>query len=137
MMSNKPFALSVKVIIRDADGRCLLLKRSTSSKGNPGKWDLPGGKVDAGENLEQGLLREVVEETGLTISLQRVLGAAESESLTKRVAYLIFEGRIESGRVRLSNEHEDFTWVDRQSLAKVEIAEQFRPFLKAYSQMDK
>jgi 8-oxo-dGTP diphosphatase len=136
-MSHKQYSLSVKVIIRDADGRCLLLKRSMSSKGNPGKWDLPGGKVDAGENLEQGLLREVAEETGLTISLQRVLGAAESESPTKRVAYLIFEGLVESGRVRLSGEHDDFAWVDRQDLAKVNIAEQFRPFLKAYSQMDK
>lgn len=135
---HKPFSLSAKVVIRDKEGRCLLLKRSMSSKGNPGKWDLPGGKVDTGENLEQGLLREVAEETtGLTISLQRVLGAAESESPTKRVAYLIFEGRLESGQVCLSSEHDDFTWVDRQDLARVDIAEQFRPFLKAYSQIDK
>lgn len=56
-MSYKPFALSAKVVIRDKEGRCLLLKRSMSSKGNPGKWDLPGGKVDAGQNLEQELLR--------------------------------------------------------------------------------
>ena len=72
-MSHKPFALSAKVVVRDEEGRCLLLKRSMSSKGNPGKWDLPGGKVDIGESFDQGLLREVAEETGLTISLQRVL----------------------------------------------------------------
>ena len=136
-MSPKPFSLSVKVVIHDKAGRCLLLKRSLSSKGNPGKWDLPGGKVDTGENIEQGLLREVAEETGLNISLQHILGAAESESPTKRVAYLIFEGSIESGQVRLSGEHDDFTWVDHQSLTRVDIAEQFRPFLKAYSQIDK
>lgn len=132
-MPDKPFALSVKVLIRDAEGRCLLLKRSMSSKGNPGKWDLPGGKVDAGENLETGLLREVAEETGLTISLQRVLGAAESEAPTKRVAYLIFQGRIESGQVHLSSEHEDFTWVHYRDLVKVDLAEQFRPLIAAYA----
>jgi 8-oxo-dGTP diphosphatase len=136
-MSNKPFTLSAKVVIHNDKGHCLLLKRSLSSKGNPGKWDLPGGKIDAGENLEQGLLREVAEETGLKISLQHILGAAESESPTKRVAYLIFEGSVESGQVRLSGEHDDFAWVDRQSLTRVDIAEQFRPFLKAYSQIDK
>ena len=136
-MSHKPFALSAKVVVRDGEGHCLLLKRSMSSKGNPGKWDLPGGKVDAGENLEQGLLREVAEETGLTISLQRVLGAAESESPTKRVAYIILEGCVKVGQVRLSSEHDDYAWVDRQDLAKVDIAEQFRPFLKAYGQMHK
>jgi 8-oxo-dGTP diphosphatase len=135
-MSYKPFALSAKVVVRDGEGRCLLLKRSMSSKGNPGKWDLPGGKVDAGENLEQGLLREVAEETGLTISLQRVLGAAESESPTKRVAYLILEGRVESGQVRLSSEHDDYAWVDRRELPKMDLADQFRKFAQAYSQME-
>jgi 8-oxo-dGTP diphosphatase len=136
-MPHKPFSLSVKVIIRDKEGRCLLLKRSMSSKGNPGKWDLPGGKVDVGENLEQGLLREVKEEAGLIISLQSVLGAAESATPTKRVAYLIFEGCLESGQVCLSEEHDDFTWVDRKALGEMDVAEQFRPFLIAYSQGDK
>lgn len=136
-MPHKPFALSAKVLVRDLEGRCLLLKRSMTSKGNPGKWDLPGGKVDAGENLEQGLLREVTEETGLTISLQRVLGAAESESPTKKVAYIILEGFVEMGQVRLSSEHDDYAWVERQDLVRIDIAEQFRPFLKAYSRMHK
>ena len=134
-MSHKPFALSAKVVVCDERGRCLLLKRSMSSKGNPGKWDLPGGKVDTGENLEQGLLREVAEETGLTISLQRVLGAAESESPTKRVAYLILEGRVESGQVHLSSEHDNYAWVDRRELPKMELANQFRQFAQAYSQV--
>jgi 8-oxo-dGTP diphosphatase len=133
----KPFGLSAKVIIHDDSGRCLLLKRSLSSKGNPGKWDLPGGKVDSAETFEHALLREVAEETGLSISLGRVLGAAESESPTKRVAYLILEGHLESGQVCLSNEHSDFAWVGCQELASVDMAEQFRSFLKAYSQMDK
>jgi 8-oxo-dGTP diphosphatase len=137
IMPHKPFSLSAKVVIRDKEGRCLLLKRSMSSKGNPGKWDLPGGKVDAGESLEEGLLREVREEGGLTISLRSVLGAAESESPTKRVAYLIFEGRLVSGKVRLSDEHDDFIWIDRKDLGSVDIAEQFRPFLETYSRTDK
>jgi len=135
-MPHKPFSLSAKVVVRDEKGRCLLLKRSMSSKGNPGKWDLPGGKVDVGENLEQGLLREVAEETGLSISLQRVLGAAESESPTKRVAYLIFEGSVDSGQVHLSDEHDDFTWVERQSLATMDLADQFRKFAQAYSKTE-
>ena len=135
-MPYKPFALSAKVIVLDGEGRCLLLKRSMISKGNPGKWDLPGGKVDAGEDLEHGLLREVAEETGLTISLQRVLGAAESEVPDRRVAYLILEGSVETGQVQLSSEHDDYIWVDRHDLAKVDLAEQFRPFIETYSRMN-
>jgi 8-oxo-dGTP diphosphatase len=130
---HKPFSLSAKVVIRDKEGRCLLLKRSMSSKGNPGKWDLPGGKVDTGENLEQGLLREVVEETGLAISLHRVLGAAQAESSTVRIVYLLFEGRHRSGRVRLSSEHDDYMWVSQGSLPSADLAPQFCSFARMYA----
>lgn len=135
-MSGKPLALSVKVIVRDKSGRCLLLKRSLSSKGNPGKWDFPGGKVDPKESFDQGLLREVAEETGLRISIQHVAGVAESESPTRKVVYLILEGRLESGQVRLSSEHDEHIWVNRWELPKMELADQFRAFAQAYSQTE-
>jgi len=133
-MAGKPLRLSVKIIVRDDAGRCLLLKRSTGSKGNPGKWELPGGKIDPGESLDEALLREVAEETGLTISIQGVVGAAESELPAWKVVYLILEGRVESGEVGLSEEHDDYVWVDPQKLPTMDLADQFRPFAEAYSQ---
>jgi len=135
-MLGKPLALSVKVMVHDKSGRCLLLKRSLNSKGNPGKWDLPGGKVDPGESFDQGLLREVTEETGLRISLQHVAGVAESELPTRKVVYLILEGCLESGQVRLSSEHDEYIWVNRQELPRIELAEQFQAFARAYSQTE-
>jgi len=133
-MAKKPFALSVKIVIRDGNGRCLLLKRSMSSKWNKGKWDFPGGKVDPGEDFEQALLREVAEETGLEISLERVAGSAESETPIKRIAYIILEGRVVQGQVKLSSEHDEPIWVEPRDLGKMEdLCEQFRPFAEAYS----
>jgi 8-oxo-dGTP diphosphatase len=122
-MSGKPMKLSVKIVVRDQTGRCLLLKRSMSSGGNPGKWEFPGGKIDPGEGLDEALLREVVEETGLTVSIQGVAGTAESEAPTAKVVYLILEGRVESGQVRLSEEHDDYLWVDPEGLPTVDLAE--------------
>ncbi len=133
-MSDKPFHLSVKVVIRDSAGQCLLLRRSKNSRGNPGKWDLPGGKIDTGESLEQALLREVLEETGLSISLRHVLGTAESESPVARVAYLIVEGRLETGELCLSSEHDGYMWVRPQELANMDLASQFQAFARAYGQ---
>jgi len=66
---SKPFRLSMKVVILDDMGRILLIQRSMGSRGNPGKWDFPGGKVDQGETFDEALLREVFEETKLKISL--------------------------------------------------------------------
>jgi 8-oxo-dGTP diphosphatase len=133
-MADKPFALSIKVVVRDHDGRCLLIRRSMESKANRGKWDLPGGKVDAGESFDKALLREVAEETGITISLQRVLGAAQSESPSNRVVYLIMEARLEAGQVRLSHEHIDSAWVEPAALPAMDVCDQFRPFVQAYAQ---
>ena len=52
-MLGKPLRLSVKIVVRDDAGRCLLLKRSLTSKGNPGKWEFPGGKIDPGESFDR------------------------------------------------------------------------------------
>jgi 8-oxo-dGTP diphosphatase len=132
-MRGKPLKLSVKIAVWDDAGRCLLLKRSLSSKGNPGKWDFPGGKIDPGESFDEALLREVIEETGLTISIRGVAGTAESEAPAAKVVYLILEGRVESGQVRLSTEHDDYAWVDPEGLATADLAAQFLPFARAYS----
>jgi 8-oxo-dGTP diphosphatase len=133
-VARKPLKLSVKIVVRDDAGRCLLLKRSPSSKGNPGKWDFPGGKIDPGESFDEALLREVVEETGLTISIQGVAGTAESEAPTAKVIYLILEGRVESGQLSLSEEHDDCAWVEPQELLSMDFASQFQSFARAYSE---
>jgi 8-oxo-dGTP diphosphatase len=131
---KKPFRLSMKVIIHDQDGKCLLIKRSMQSKGNPGKWDFPGGKVDPGETFDEGLLREVYEETKLKISLEKPLTVIESESPANRVLYLFMKGDLLEGEVELSEEHDDFTWIDPVDLREFDLATQFRDFGKTYEE---
>lgn len=121
----KPFKLSVKALIDDGRGRYLVLRRSASSKANAGKWDFPGGKLDPGESLDTALAREVEEETGLTVVVERVAGSAQSESATARIAYLLMACRYISGEVVLSEEHDDYAWVERRELSTIELCEQF------------
>ena len=128
-MAEKPFRLSIKVVIFDDARRCLVLKRSRHSKGNPGKWDLPGGKVDSGEDIERALIREVMEETGLRISLTRVIGGAQRELREHIIAYLIMEARLVSGKPRLSSEHEDFSWIEPPEFGQIDLVEQFKGFI--------
>ena len=51
------------------NGKILLLKRTETKKFLPGYYDLPGGKVEPGEDPNHALIREVKEETGLDIEI--------------------------------------------------------------------
>lgn len=132
-MAAKRFALSAKAVIRDGRGRMLLLRRSMESKHNGGRWDLPGGKLDAGEDFQAALEREAGEEIGLAIRLDRVAGAAESVAPDRIIAYLIMEGRRVSGRVHLSPEHTEFAWVEPRAALGLDVCPQFREFLEGYA----
>lgn len=64
--------LAASAVIRDESSRILLVQRANMP--DMGCWTLPGGRVDTGETLEQAAIREVFEETGLTIAIVRELG---------------------------------------------------------------
>ena len=129
----QPFALSMKVVICDKGGRCLVIQRSAASKNNTGNWDFPGGKVDHGERFDQALAREVLEETGLTVELTGLAGSAQSQAPGRIVIYLIMQGRLVGGDVRLSDEHSAFQWVKPSDLLAMNLCPQFRTFAEAYA----
>jgi 8-oxo-dGTP pyrophosphatase MutT (NUDIX family) len=55
-------------------GRVVVLKRAARMSYRPGHWDLPGGHLALGETFEQCLAREIAEETGLEVAVERMLG---------------------------------------------------------------
>ncbi len=123
------FGLSVRVLITDEDNKILILKRSTDSKTNPGKWELPGGKVDQGESFDQALIREVSEETGLKIALEHVVGVSEQNLHLIRAVHIIMSGKITEGTLTLSHEHEGYAWVFFENLSEYELADWLEDFV--------
>ncbi len=58
-------------VVRDDQGRILLLKRSDN-----GQWSLPAGMIEPGEQPAEAILREIAEETGVVAEIERLAGVA-------------------------------------------------------------
>lgn len=74
------YLLAVGMWIKDGAGRLLLTQRSLTKKWAPGKWENTAGHVKAGETCVHAILRELREETGLSVSEEQLtpLGSAKT-----------------------------------------------------------
>lgn len=96
----------------DRDGEFLALRRS----GEParGKWNMPGGFVEAGESGPAAIAREVREETGLEVEIEFVIGIFDSVYGSGEDAQPIFDVayrcRITGGELEVSAESEEAGW---------------------------
>jgi 8-oxo-dGTP diphosphatase len=87
-------------VVVDMDGGIVLGKRNHEPK--LGCWSFPSGFVDAGEVPEEAAIREVEEETGVRVSLDRLLGVYSSPG--ERVIFLAYAGHVIGGRLEAGDE---------------------------------
>lgn len=131
MESSKPYGLTVRAVIYDESGRILLLKRSMRSRNYPGKWEFPGGKVDPGERFDDALIREVLEETGMTGHIKRYIGAAEAKLPHVNAIQLVMEVEAH-GTPAISHEHDGLTWATVEELLSMDMVDWVVPFVRKY-----
>jgi 8-oxo-dGTP pyrophosphatase MutT (NUDIX family) len=112
--------LGTSAIIFNDEGRFLLTQREDN-----GQWCLPGGAVESGESLAEACEREVLEETGLSVRVKRLVGVySHPDQLVVykdgHKAFIIaihFEAEIIGGQLSLSDETTDFGYF---TLAEIE-----------------
>lgn len=96
------------------DGRVLVVRRAREPAA--GSWTLPGGRVELGETLVEAVVREVAEETALTIRVKGLAGYREVildsavEGRGRHFVILPFAAEWVSGDVRLNEELGGFGW---------------------------
>lgn len=108
-----------KTLVFDDEGRVLVLVRSEDDRHRPGGYDLPGGKVDEGENYIAAAAREAMEEAGLHLDPQAMHLAfcrssvdTHAESGEKvDLVWLGFVSKLTTKpEVTLSHEHQAYEW---------------------------
>ncbi len=101
----KKLPVSAKVVLVSKDHKALVMHKAK------GVWDLPGGKIEANEDIYKALKREVMEETGLTVKKFSFLTSwiKTNRSLGDRLV-VVFEAELNKKAknvdVRLSEEHD-------------------------------
>lgn len=136
MKKDDTIWVAVKTIIVN-EGKVLLLRR-TNNDSYAGLWEFCGGRLELGETLEEALLREVREETGLTIAIKRLLYATTVIISPKRQMVLLnYLSTSNTNKVFLSDEHQDYLWATRTEVESMINPEIQKDLLKhgIYSQI--
>ena len=116
--------LAVGAVIRDADGRLLLVRHKPERGGFwQGKWICPGGKLEPGETLAEGALREVREETHLEVRLERALPSfdtifREAGEMLLHVVYVDFLADVVGGDLKPDDDIGEAEWWDAKTLSE-------------------
>ncbi len=117
--------VAVGAVIEDDEGRILLVKHAREKGGFwQGKWICPGGKLELGEGIEEGIKREVMEETNLEISRitplipwDRVV--KEEGKTTLHVIYIDFLARVVGGEFRPGSDVAEGMWVSKKDIPRI------------------
>ncbi|QIS24678.1 NUDIX domain-containing protein [Nocardia terpenica] len=130
---NAPTANSLvpggSALVVDDQGAILMQRRSDS-----GNWALPGGVMDIGETLEQCVIRETKEETGLDIEVTGLLGIYTdpehvieyADGEVRQEFNVTFYGRVRGGRIMVSDESTEVRFVHPDELGELPVHDTVR-----------
>lgn len=128
---DKPIALHKIAPIKAAsevyvirDGQVLMFKRGKDAPHFPGFWVGPGGHVDEHENFLSAAIREVFEETGITISLNEIKlkAIAIHQRPDKNATWIlpVFLAKLELHQEIISSSEGEAQWIKIEELAKMD-----------------
>lgn len=116
---------AVKALIRDDQGRILVLFRSETHPHLAHDIDLPGGEIDENESVEATLMRETQEEIGLSViinSRQQIHSWIEFWG-TQQYLYDVKAGPVDN--IKLSWEHESYSWMTEEEFVNYPAKDEF------------
>ena len=117
------------VIFAENRSKILLTRRADN-----GRWCLPGGRLDSGENASECCIREVREETGLEAEIVKLVGIYTSPDMVvqykdgnrHQLVAMCFECEITGGKLGLSNETTEFGWFTPKEIESMDLVEHHR-----------
>jgi len=119
-------------------GKILIIKESANyiTSLNKGKYDVVGGKVKVGERFNEGLMKEIKEETGLTVTIGKPFSIQEWRPIINGIENHIVGTFIEcfsnSDQVTLDRCFDNYLWIDPKSYKKYNLIDSVKLAFKDY-----
>lgn len=126
-MKSPVLHVAGKVVLVNGKGQVLVLRESPRHVTNTkaGRYQLPGGRLEPGEAFFDGLKREVLEETGLSVTPGQPLLVGEwrpvVQGVPRQIIGMFLTATANSQEIRLSEEHDDYQWIDPRKRAEYDI----------------
>ncbi|KLO46580.1 NUDIX hydrolase [Mycobacterium nebraskense] len=114
MAATPKHSVSVAGIVVRDDGRVLVIKREDN-----GHWEAPGGVLELDESFEAGVRREVLEETGLEVTVERLSGVYKN--LTHGIVALVYRCRPAGGQPHATEEAREIRWMTKEEAQSVMV----------------
>lgn len=129
-MNNTQKIIKVTCAIIENKGKILAAQRS-EKMGLPLKWEFPGGKIEPGENAEDCIVREIMEELDIEVSVKNSLPEHVHNYGTKCIMLIPFICNIKDGKLKCK-EHKQVIWDEPQKLSSLDWADADVPVYEEY-----
>jgi 8-oxo-dGTP diphosphatase len=119
--------IAMKAVIVNDKGQVLIVREAaTYGEGTQrGRYHMPGGRIEAGENFEDALRREIKEETSLEVIIEYPIYVGEWRPVIRGIPHQIIGVFMVckpiGENVKLSSEHDDYKWIDPKSRVEYDI----------------
>lgn len=114
MRHTPKHSVSVAGVVIREDDRVLVIKRNDN-----GRWEAPGGVLELDESFEAGVCREVLEETGLRVTVDRLSGVYKN--LAHGIVALVYRCRPLGGEPHPTDEASQIRWMTREEINRMMV----------------
>lgn len=130
------FLVGVSILLEHS-GKILLLHRAETKDHGAGEWEPISGRMEQGETPEEAAIREIKEETGLDAEIIRPFDTFffVRKPSNEELVGITFCAKAFSDAVNLSEEHDEYKWVDKKDLIQQPTSTPVKKALQKYLEL--